>query len=188
MYNYYKHFGIDPTAGHEEVKGALDMAYQDLQRKGGSQEQYRILREAQDTLLNPINRVEYDKKLGIKPPKPEKSVNESTHISKSAVALMILAAVAILLGILYIPAKIKGTPRPGINPGVYLVSTSTGESSAVLRKFEAEHDFADGEEHRGYEILVIDSGEVIWITEEELLSDYTAGSYAPRDLVSGTGR
>lgn len=188
MLDYYDHFNIDYRAGHEEIKGALDLAYQDLQRKGGSQEQYRMLREAQDTLLNPINRLEYDKKLGIKFVKPEKETKEGASNRKPVITLLILAAVVVVLGILYIPAKIKGTPQPSINPGVYLVSTSTGESCAVLRKFEAEHSFADGEERRGYEILVLDSGEVIWITEEELLSDYSAGSYAPRDLVSGSGR
>lgn len=188
MFDYYDHFKINYKAGHEEIKGALDLAYQNLQRKGGSQDEYRILREAQDALLSPMSRAEYDKKLGIKFTELAKDTGGGSFDRKPVIILVALVSVIIALAVFYLPGKIQGPSQPIINPGVYLVSTSTGENSAVLRSFDPDHLFPDKGEQRGYEITVLDSNEIRWITEEELLADYTKGAYAPRDLTGGSDR
>lgn len=183
MFDYYDYYKIDCRAKHEEIQGALDLAFQALQRQGGSEEQYRTLREAQDTLLNPMNRAEYDQKLGIKFQKQQEPASQNRPADRKTMVLLLCAFAAFAaLAVLYLPGKLGSAPRPEINPGVYLVSVSTEMNEAVLRKFDPEHLFPEGSKGEGYEILVIASGEVEWITREELTARYRAGGYAPRDL------
>jgi len=184
MADFYQHFNIDYKATQKEVQAALDLAYQNLQKQGGSDEQYRMLREAQDALLNPMNRVEYDKKIGVKFEKPpaENKVRTLPE-KKSVVWLSAIAAVLLLVLVLYLPRKLSPPPAPAIFPGMYLVSASTGEEEAVLRKFEPRHVFHDGSKGEGYEILVLKSNETEWLSEKDLLDRYKAGGFAPRNLM-----
>ena len=182
MFDYYEYYKIDCRAKHDEIQGALDMVYQTLQRQGGTEEQYRTLREAQETLLNPMRRAEYDQKLGIRLAKPEAESGSPTSGIKTMVVLLCVSAALAALLALYLPGKLRSAPKPAITPGVYLVSNATEKDEAVLRKFDPEHLFPEGSKKEGYEILVMASGEIEWISREELTATYRTGGYAPREL------
>jgi hypothetical protein len=184
MIDYYKYLMIRRDSNIQTIKSALEMAYQRLRQRGESDEEINVLRQAEEIFFDPIKRAAYDGKLETEQPsKREHKFEHAQGGKKTIIAAVILLVVLLAVLFIYLPRQIKGEVRPVINPGVYLISNSTGEQNAALRRFEAEHLFPDGKNGKGYEIIHLDSNEADWVTEEEIVSKYKAGPYAPRSVM-----
>jgi hypothetical protein len=181
MKDYYQYLGIRRDSNTETIKGALEMAYQKLKQVGSIDSDFMILREIEDTLLDPVKRAAYDGKLETE--KPFRGERRRKETKKGLIiAAIVLSIILVTVLFFYLPGKIAGEVKPSISPGVYLISDSTGENIAVLRKFDPDHSFPDGKKGKGYEVLHLESNETEWISEEELSGKYRAGAYAPREL------
>ncbi|WP_299368278.1 DnaJ domain-containing protein [Winogradskyella sp.] len=71
MKNFYELLGVNSNANDEEIKSAYKAKAKDYhpdKNKGSkaSDEMFKMINEAKDTLLDPMKRLSYDYKIGVK--------------------------------------------------------------------------------------------------------------------------
>lgn len=178
MANLYDYIGARPSASPDELRKAIDATRTRLKMTGqiyqGTNEER--LREAEQILLNPLERIEYDKKMGIK--RYAQVQRSRFKPSRRRVNQM-----AVLLGLLLLLAAVllysfRNSFREWPT-GTYLARKGTGQQVAVLVGSTTTYAFPDKTIGPAWAVKDLQTGVVRWVSRSQLFAEFDALGPAP---------
>jgi len=182
MSNLYDFIGARPGASQEDIHKCIENTRTRLKMTGqiyqGTNEQR--LQEAEGTLLNPLTRMEYDKKMGIqrhaRPPRPGLRTRLAPKDKRLQQLLLLAGLLAVLVVCLLILFRNSLRSWP---TGIYLTRRGSSESVAVLVGTTPTYTFPDKSVGTAWAVKDLQTGQVRWVSRSQLFAEFSAGGPAP---------
>jgi hypothetical protein len=181
--NLYEFIGAKPNAPQTEIQKCIERTRTRLRQTGGIHEKETAddLRKAEQVLLNPEIRREYDKRLGLNNiPPPAEEVRQvrlphsgASHGKQIALLGLLFVVFAAILAFHYWD-RIHPWPT-----GIYLRDFRTGSQTAVLVGYTSSRLFPDGNHRPAYQVKMLANGRLRWVTVKQLHAEFNAGPPAP---------
>ena len=183
MADLYEFIGAKPNAHQKEIQGCIDQTRTRLRQTGEINEEVPAnnLRKAEQVLLNPEIRREYDKRLGLNHVAP--AADEVKQVSLPPADASRRKQIA-LLGLLFVvfAAILVFHYWDRLHPwplGIYLRDSRTGSQAAVLVGYTSSHLFPDGNHRPAYQVKMLADGQLRWVSVKQLHAEFNASSPAP---------
>jgi hypothetical protein len=193
MPNLYEYIGIRPSAATEDIPKAIEATERRWRQTGEINKSGRevLLRQAAEILTDPKLRAEYNKKYRLPAPgtiqqeiKREAIRQKSHHLKRTTVLIAGVIVAVSLVAVFWMTRP--GGGMQSIPSGTYLLDLKTGKPSAVLIAKVPDHTFPNGTRGIGCNVLILATGEKIWIEDSMLLWKYKPGGAAPKNPVGYT--
>ena len=183
MANLYEFIGAKPNASQREIQECIDRTRTRLRQTSeiNEEEPANSLRKAEQVLLDPEIRREYNKRLGLHnvPPTadevkqvglPPADASRGKQIALLGLLFVVFAAILVF----HYWDRLHPWPI-----GIYLRDARTGSQSAVLVGYTSSHLFPDGNHRPAYQVKMLADGRLRWVSVKQLHAEFNASSPAP---------
>ncbi len=185
MEDLYKFIGAKPNAPQKKIQECIERTRTRLRQTAeiNEEEPANNLRRAEQVLLDPELRREYNRRLGLNnapAPAPAEEVKQVTSPAvdaarrKQASVLGLLILVFATILVIHYWDRIHPWPI-----GIYLRDSRTGSQSAVLVGYTSSHLFPNGNHQPAYQVKMLADGQLRWVSVKQLHAEFNAGTPAP---------
>ncbi len=180
MANLYDFVGARPGASQEEIRKCIEATRTRLKMTGQiyQENNEERLRDAEQVLLNPLERIEYDKKMGIKryaqPARPVRRARADDRRLKQIGVLAGLVLVLVLWLLFLFRDNFRNWPT-----GIYLSRRGSTENVAVLVGSTTSSAFPDRSVGPAWAVKDLQTGQVRWVSRSQLYAEFKPRGPAP---------